>query len=252
MLSKNEIKYIQSLKAKKQRREAGVFVVEGFKIISELLSNNTYEAVKVFGTQAFFEQTSETLLEGVACTVVTENELTVISFLQTPQQCLALVKVIDHAFEPFDRHQWSIMLDGIQDPGNLGTIIRIADWFGIKTIYASNDTVELYNPKVAQATMGSLFRVKVMYGPCEQWLKQYAPVCYVTAMDGENIWNIQSLAPGVVVIGNEGKGIGNAIASMSSGTIAIPRIGQAESLNAGVATGIILSHLLKPALKNNA
>lgn len=246
MLSKNEIKYIQSLKAKKERQEAGVFVAEGPKIISELIGDNPGEIVKVFGLPAFFSTLPAESVAQIPTTIVSSEELERISFLQAPQQCLALVKMKDHAFEPFKPGRWSLMLDGIQDPGNLGTIIRIADWFGIEYIYANNDTAEMYNPKVVQATMGSLFRVKMMYGDCAQWLHTYTPVCYTTAMKGQSIWKSKAFTPGVVVIGNEGKGVSAAIENLATATISIPKMGGAESLNAGVATGIILSHLLQP------
>jgi len=245
MLSKNEIKYIQSLKAKKERHEAGVFVAEGPKIISELIGDNPGEIVKVFGLSSFFSSQPVPTLASIPHTIVSADELERISFLQAPQQCLALVKMRHFEFDTFVRGKWKLMLNGIQDPGNLGTIIRIADWFGIEHIYASNDTAEMYNPKVVQATMGSLFRVKVIYGSCEQWLQTYQPHCYITAMTGTSIWQTNALTPGVIVIGNEGKGVSAAIEKLATETISIPKLGGAESLNAAVATGIILSHLLQ-------
>ncbi len=245
MLSKNEIKYIQSLKAKKQRREMGVFVVEGDKSILELLSNNKYVPEKVYGTEAFFAQTPERLVRHVPHKIISDEDLQSISFLQAPQHSLALVKMIDYPFEPFAKNGWSLMLDDIQDPGNLGTIIRIADWFGVENIYASEDTAEVYNPKAVQASMGSIFRTKVMYGNCEQWLTKYKPNCYVTTMLGQSVWSLPPMPPRVIVIGNEGRGVSAAISSLASVHISIPKLGHAESLNAGVATGIILSHLLQ-------
>jgi TrmH family RNA methyltransferase len=245
MLSKNEIKYIQSLKAKKQRREMGVFVVEGSKSILELLSNNRYVPEIVYGTESFFAQTPEGLVSHVPHKIISEEDLQSISFLQTPQHSLALVKMVDHPFEPFAKNTWSLMLDSLQDPGNLGTIIRIADWFGIENIYASEDTAEVYNPKVVQASMGSIFRTKVMYGNCEQWLTKYKPNCYVATMQGQSVWSLPVMLPGVIVIGNEGRGVSATISALATQHISIPKLGYAESLNAGVAAGIILSHLLQ-------
>ncbi|HSC52439.1 MAG TPA: RNA methyltransferase [Phnomibacter sp.] len=246
MLSKNEIKYIQSLKAKKQRHEAGVFIAEGPKIIEELIRQHAASVIKVFGLLSFFKEIPSSVLSKINHVVISEAELERISMLQAPQQCLALVHLKEQAFEPFVAGSWSLMLDSIQDPGNLGTIIRIADWFGIEHIYASADTADCFNPKVVQATMGSLFRVKMMYGPCEQWLQTHQPACYITAMQGKSIWETDAISPGVIIIGNEGKGVSAALAAHATGSMSIPKLGGAESLNAAVATGIILSHVLQP------
>lgn len=245
MLSKNEVKYIQSLRLKKEREQAGLFVAEGGKITDELLLCKTYEVITVYGL-AGYTNSRQTKHPGTTFRAVDEATLQKISQRQTPQQCLALVKMRPQVFEPFDPDSWSLMLDGIQDPGNLGSIIRIADWFGIRNIYATPETADLYNPKVVQATMGSICRVKMMYGPCLEALQKMGPTCYATHQQGDSIWEIGPLAPGVIMIGNEGKGLDDAFMALARKKISIPRLGGAESLNAAIATGIVVSHLMKP------
>lgn len=249
MLSKNEVKYIQSLKAKKQRLEANAFVVEGHKTVLELLAHQRWMVQALYGTETFLQTIPKNLTLPAKTVTISQEDLERISFLQTPQSCLAVVALPAAASAHFPANNWSLLLDDIQDPGNLGTIIRIADWFGIEHIFATEHTADVYNPKVIQASMGGFLRVQMHYGPCAVWLQQQQPVCYIADMHGHNVWQLQQPQPGVLVIGNEGNGVSEHIAAFATQTISIPKLGAAESLNAGVATGILLSHLLQSTNK---
>jgi TrmH family RNA methyltransferase len=244
MPTASQFKLIHSLKDKKHREENGLFVAEGVKVVNELLQTPDFIIEKLYSTTEAGIHWSQTSLPAGILEQVTEQELRRMSLLQTPASVLALVKLPERSFLDFPQNQWSLLLDGIQDPGNLGTIIRLADWFAIENIYATEDTADCFNPKVVQASMGSIFRVKVMYGPCHEWLTKATVPVYGTAMQGTNIWQQQKVAPGVLVIGNEGKGIRNEVGAFIKKVLTIPKLGKAESLNAGVATGILLSHLL--------
>jgi RNA methyltransferase, TrmH family len=240
----SQFKLIQSLKDKKRREEHGLFVAEGTKVVQELLQSTAFPIQKLYFT-------SETGLEQELAKVpagllesVSEKDMNRMSLMQTPGSVLALVNQPSYSFTAFPDNQWSLLMDGIQDPGNLGTIIRLADWFGINSIFATTDTADCFGPKVVQASMGSLFRVKVIYGSCNLWLQEAKVPIYGTAMQGKSIWQHQHVPPGVLVIGNEGKGIREEVGTHICSVFSIPRLGQAESLNAGVATGIILSHLM--------
>jgi TrmH family RNA methyltransferase len=240
MLSKNELKYIQSLCHKKQRQEERLFLVEGAKLVEELLQNGL-NVRKIYAIPVWAEKHSHL----PQLTVITEEELAKISNLQAPNQVLAIVAQPEPAAEPVLSGQLTLLLDGIQDPGNLGTIIRIADWFGIRQIVASMDTVELYNPKVIQSTMGSYARVQVFYRPLAGLLSAVTLPVYGALLDGENMYEVAPVKEGILLIGNESKGIHSDLLPFVSHPITIPRIGGAESLNAAVATGIIVSHLTR-------
>jgi TrmH family RNA methyltransferase len=244
MPTASQFKLIQSLKDKKHREEKGLFVAEGVKVVNELLQTPDFIIEKLYSTTDVGIQWGKTRLPAGIHEQVTEQEMRRMSLLQTPSSVLALVKMPPSSFLDFPKNQWSLLLDGIQDPGNLGTIIRLADWFAIEHIYATEDTADSFNPKVVQASMGSIFRVKVMYGPCQEWLTKSAAPVYGTAMQGTSIWQEQKVAPGILVIGNEGKGIRSEVGAFMNTVFSIPKLGKAESLNAGVATGILLSHLL--------
>jgi RNA methyltransferase, TrmH family len=238
MLSKNEAKYIQSLYHKKTREAEGVFVVEGVKIVEELLASD-YDVKKIYATEEW-KKSIDTSTEIIQ---VTGDELQRISGLQTANKVLAIAmqkQIAKHQF----KGRITIVLDGIQDPGNMGTIIRIADWFGVKQIIASDDTVELYNPKVLQSSMGSFIRVEVWYGDIVEELKKANVPVYGALLDGKNVFEMQKVNEGLLVIGNESKGLNEEVIQLISQPITIPRFGGAESLNAAVATGIILSHIV--------
>ncbi len=239
MLSKNELKYIQSLCHKKQREAEGLFIAEGAKLAEELLQSN-YRVKKIYAL-AEWVAAHPGLTEDLH--TVTEAELKKISLLQTPNRVLIIAEQQPPEALALTHHNFTLALDGVQDPGNLGTIIRIADWFGIRQIVASEDTVERYNPKVIQATMGSFLRVNMYYGPLTGYLQNCGLPIFGAVLDGKSLYQQEAVQEAVLVIGNEAKGIREPLLSMITHPVTIPRIGGAESLNAAVAAGIIVSHL---------
>lgn len=241
MLIKSQVKYIQSLSHKKLRDSEGVFVAEGPKLINELLSARL-PLLELFAVREWIEVQKPL---PAAVTEISQGELERISQLQTPNQVLGIFKKPDFSANKPLRNTISIMLDTIQDPGNLGTIIRCADWFGISQVFCSTDCADAWNIKVVQATMGSIARVEVAYGSLEQWLEQDPDLpTYAAVLEGTDLRKHPHIKEGIIIIGNESKGISDAVLARCSNRITIPRHGQAESLNAAVATGIILSHLV--------
>jgi RNA methyltransferase, TrmH family len=236
MLSKNELKYIQSLCHKKHRDEEKLFIAEGPKLAEELLQSN-FEIKHLYATKQWMQAQSSLQ---VPSTEITETELTRISNLQTANQVLLIAKQKELANEPVLNDNLTIVLDGIQDPGNMGTIIRIADWFGIKQIIASEDSVEIYNPKVVQSTMGSICRVHVWYKDLHDWINGVRLPVYGALLNGQNIYTVKDAKEGLLLIGNESKGIREPLKSKITHPVTIPKKGGAESLNAAVATGIIV------------
>jgi TrmH family RNA methyltransferase len=242
MLIKSQVKYIQSLSHKKLRDEEGVFVAEGPKLINELLSAGL-PLQQLYGVKEWIEGQVQPMTNSI--TEISQSELERISGLQTPNQVLGIFKKPALVTHPPERNTVSLMLDTIQDPGNLGTIIRCADWFGISQIFCSVDCADAYNPKVVQASMGSIARVQVMYGTLAQLLAEAPDVpTYAAVLHGTDVRKLPPIKEGVIIIGNESKGISDALLALSRNRVTIPRYGKAESLNAAVATGIILSHLV--------
>lgn len=238
MLSKKVVKDIQSLGLKKYREETGLFVAEGPKIVGELLRIIPAQIEAVYATTSW-----KTLNSEVKNTIeVSEAELEKISQLKAPNQVVAVVK--QFPVLPIDASLFTLYLDTLQDPGNFGTIVRIADWFGVKQIVCSAGCADLYNPKVVQATMASIARVNVFYDEKEDWLKQQEVPIYAAALNAKTLSSFAKIERGILIIGNESKGIRNEFLDLASERITIPRRGEAESLNAAVATGILLSHLL--------
>ncbi|RXK85467.1 TrmH family RNA methyltransferase [Filimonas effusa] len=237
MVTKNEVKYIQSLYQKKNRLEERLFIAEGPKLVGEMLQSG-YVIRNIYATSQWCDNNSN-----IPATPVSDAELEKISLLQTPNQVLAIGEQRPPSGDPVLKGHFSLVLDGIQDPGNLGTIIRIADWFGISQIIASPDTAEFYNPKVIQSTMGSFLRVNLWYQPLQELLSQSPVPVFGALLNGKSIHSQQPLNEGLLVIGNESKGIREPLLPFISNALTIPRIGHAESLNAAVATGILLSHL---------
>ena len=246
MISKNKIKYIRSLELKKNRNKEGVFVAEGHKVVDDLLA--LQPALLIVATAEWLK--GKQLGAETEVIEVTDEELKKVSFLQHPQQVLAVFRqdqataIDSFGFSGIDTTELSLALDGVQDPGNLGTIIRIADWFGITHIYCSQDTADVYNPKVVQATMGSIARVKVEYGNLlglVESLSADVPV-YGTLLDGENIYQQPLENRGLIVMGNEGKGISPALAQKVNRRLLIPNFPEgrptADSLNVAIATAI--------------
>lgn len=236
MVSKNQIKLIKSLSQKKFRNKHGLFVVEGLKGIREFL-NSDFELVSLFTTGSAFEVSEELL------NLVDEKELKKISFLKTPQQALAVFRIPD--FREIQLSGLILVLDGVRDPGNLGTMIRLCDWFGIEQIICSEDTVDCYNPKVVQASMGSLTRVKVFYTNVAGIIfdNKEIPV-YGAMLEGENIYKSELPEFAFIVMGNEANGVSEEVESLLTHRINIPQFGNSqdtESLNVATATAIILS-----------
>lgn len=239
MLVKSQVKYIQSLSQKKVRDAEDVFVAEGEKIVQELLHEGLVKPITIYTVTPNDSRKGE----NYPIEVISSHEMERISFLSSPSTMLGVFKKPTPKKVDY-RQGWVLMLDGIQDPGNLGTIIRSADWFGVKQIICSELTADCFNPKVVQATMGSIARVSIIYTELKHWCQLHADLPkYAAMLDGISIKEMKTNGNGVLIIGNESKGVGESLLSESMTPITIPRIGAAESLNAAVATSIILSHL---------
>ncbi len=244
MLSKNNIKYIRSLKLNKFRQKYNNFVVEGDKIVQEMLQDDNIEIENIYALPAWIE-TMDNLLKfhKEKLIAVNQKELKKISFLKTPNKVLVIARMLSKNIDLEEvSNGFSIYLDGIQDPGNMGTIVRIADWFGISTIFCSANTVTLYNAKVLQATMGAFMRVKVIELTFKELIVKFPDLpVYGTVLGGENIFKAKLERKGIIVIGNEAKGISEEVLQQLNYKISIPSEAKngAESLNAAVATGIV-------------
>lgn len=236
MLSRNQIKLITSLQHKKYRSKYNLFVVEGVKGVNEFLDSQ-YVLDKIFCTELFVHQVSSDHVQ-----IISDDELKKISSLKTPNQVLALFSISETQYPDFKTS--TIVLDGINDPGNLGTIIRLCDWFGIEQIVCSPTTVDCFNSKVVQSSMGSLKCVSIIYSELKSFLSATTLPIYLTAMEGENIYEKQLSRNAVIVMGNEANGISKEILEMIPNLITIPRFGKSqetESLNVASATAILLS-----------
>lgn len=245
MLSKKLIKYIQSLSHKKLRDEEGVFIAEGPKIVAELLAGNRFLCRMICARESWI-LSNEKLLNHVDTGIHEINEYTLnkISLLKTPNLVIGIFEKARPKNTPDFENKLTIILDDISDPGNLGTIIRIADWFGIENIFCSEHCVDVFNPKVIQSTMGSIGRVNVWYADLASIIvanKNIPP--YAATLDGTSIAEFENTSEGFILIGNEANGISDKLLALVKHHITIPRLGEAESLNAAVATGIILSHM---------
>lgn len=245
MISKNTIKFVRSLEMKKKRAAEGLFVAEGPKVVGDLMRHAS--PVHLYATREWIAANHGAAGGAVE---ITEDELRRLSFLQNPQQVLAVFpipgKAGDDMWTVRTGDGLTIALDGVQDPGNFGTIIRIADWFGIRTILCSHDTADAYNPKVVQATMGSIARTRIIYTDLCRTLSaldKAIPV-YGTLLDGDNIYTQELTSDGIIVFGNEGKGISPAVRQLVSRRLLIPDFCEgntAESLNVAIATAITCS-----------
>jgi TrmH family RNA methyltransferase len=241
MLSKSKAKYIQSLGQKKHRDEEGRFIAEGPKIVEELIQSVPGMIEEIYATQEWLE-TNQTTVGAIKADVVSEDELIRISQLKTPNKVIAVVRKLFVDETPVVNERLSLVLDTIQDPGNLGTIIRLADWYDISQIICSPDCADVYNPKVVQASMGSISRVHVIYEDLPDWLGRHNEIpVYAMVLNGKDIDEIGKLKEGLIVIGNESRGISDEVAGYASERITIGRKGKAESLNAAIATAIVLS-----------
>ena len=246
MISKTHTKYIQSLQHKKFRDESGEFIAEGPKVVLELLAAGKFVCNEVFAEPGWLDENATLPGKYPATTfeVIQDFELEKISALATPNKILAVFKQWSSHADIKPGGKITLALDTIQDPGNMGTIIRIADWFAIENIVCSMGCADKYNPKVVQSTMGSLTRVNIVYTDLTAWLEKNSQVkIYAAALDGKNIKKVAPVKEGVIVIGNESKGISDEVMALVNEKITIPKAGGAESLNAAVAAGIILSQL---------
>ena len=244
MLSKTKLKYIQSLSQKKFRLQEGLFIAEGPKLVNDLLEMKNAAIQEIFALKEWIEDNKK-IADSYQVVEITAIELEKISQLSSPNQVVAVVKKIAIDENIQVKGKFTLVLDNIQDPGNMGTIIRIADWYGIDQIVCNTQSADMYNPKVIQSTMGSIARVKVFYTDLSDWLsKQKGISIYAAMLNGDDVTSMQKIKEGIIVIGNESKGISDDVLKLVSKKITIPQKGKAESLNAAVATGIILSHLL--------
>lgn len=249
MLSKSQISLLKSLQHKKERIEQGLFLVEGYKSIVEFI-NSSYQIEAIYYTSSFDPKMLK-LSRKINLYETSVTDLQKISSLKTPQEVLALVKI--PAWPALNnqklKQKFSLVLDGIQDPGNMGTIIRTADWFGITDIICATDTVDVYNPKVVQASMGSLSRVNVHYTSLTEILPQLNLPIFGAMLNGENIYKTNFGTEGLIVMGNEGNGLRPEVERLIKKAVTIPRVGNAESLNVGIATALFCSEIKRNSYK---
>ncbi|MFT5513058.1 MAG: TrmH family RNA methyltransferase [Bacteroidia bacterium] len=241
LVTKNQIKFVQSLHRKKYRQKYSQFIVEGAKSVGELI-HSSYEIESIYALPDWLNE-HKSINASLSIVEASQKDLERMSFFKTASSVIAIAKQQKTAI--VEESDWVICLDDIKDPGNLGTIVRIADWYGISTIYASEQTVDLYNPKTISSTMGSFSRVDVLYGDLESVLKNTAKQVFYALMDGASLYEQPKLEKGMLVIGSEANGISDALLSLNHTAITIPKTGGAESLNAAVATAIICDRLLR-------
>ena len=248
MLSKNQIKEIRLLHVSKYRKREQYFIAEGPTIVQEFI-NSIYTIDTIFATETWINNNTNTQHNIVK---ITPKELQAISLLKTPNQVLATVKYPEKKLLNHNTGELILALDTIQDPGNLGTIIRIADWYGIKKLVCSLDTADAYNPKVVQASMGAITRVNFIYTNLNKWLRALPKNTniYGTMLDGDSIYEAELNNDGIIIIGNEGNGISKEIQEIISHRIKIPAYGDSlmESLNAAVATAIVCNEFRRKQL----
>lgn len=251
MISKNLIKYIKSLELKKNRIKEDVFVAEGPKVVEDL--SEIFIPEHLIGTEEWFKTNNKNIRQQDV--TVTEDELKKISFLQHPQQVLGIFKIPKPKVDiNICENELCLALDRVQDPGNLGTIIRIADWFGISTIFCSNDTVDAFNPKVVQATMGSIAHVNIIYTDLDKFIenKPANALVYGTSLNGDNIYDQELTPTGIIVMGNEGNGISQQILSKIDRSLFIPcyqKSRKADSLNVAIATALTCAEFRRQSRK---
>lgn len=245
MLTKAQIKHLQSLKLKKYRQNYDEFVIEGDKLITEALLGNA-EVILLVATEEWFYVHRTEIPDNIPIETATMSTLEKLTSMATAPPVIAVLKqkiVDENKF--INPNEWIVALDGINDPGNLGTILRTCWWFGITKIVCSLTCVELYNPKVIQSSMGAIFRVDVMYTDLNNYLHKNKLPVYGATLHGENIEKISFKASGIMIIGSESHGISPEILPYCKHQITIAKSGDAESLNAGVAAGILLHELRK-------
>jgi TrmH family RNA methyltransferase len=249
VISKQQIKHIRSLQQKKYRNDSNMFVVEGLKMVSEAILQVPRQIECIYLTSKYLNQFNLDISEQKFQIIETSSEdFKKISSLTTPQEILAIIKKTEVSdLSLFTPNDIFLVLDGIRDPGNMGTIIRLADWFGIKQIVCSPDTVECYNPKVVQASMGAILRVNIIYTALTSWLKNIKMkkevTIYSTSLNGENLYNSILKKPAVIILGNESNGITNEVSLFADRNLCIPNFSnfpdKTESLNVSIAAAIV-------------
>jgi len=243
MLSKNQIKLIKSLGQKKGRQQNGLFVVEGIKGVSEFLKSD-YKLKNLYTTKSIFEAPNHLISE------ISEADLKKITALKNPNTALAIFEIPESITS--QEKGLVVALDDVRDPGNLGTIIRLCDWYGIKNLVCSHNTVDCYNSKVVQATMGSLTRVNLQYVDLVNYLESSKLDAFGTFLEGENIYTANLPTEGVIILGNEANGISEAIEAKVNRKVTIPQFGAVkatESLNVANATAILLSEFSRRTIE---
>jgi TrmH family RNA methyltransferase len=235
-ISKNQLKIITSLSQKKYRQKHKLFIAEGIKVVNELLKSS-FEIDTLFATDDFqTDISSEKIIR------ISEKDLQKISNLKTPNKVLGLFKIPHEKL--IQKNGLTIALDAINDPGNLGTIIRLCDWFGVSQLICSQETVDSYNQKVVQASMGSLTRISIIYADLDTYLQETNLPTFIADMDGVNVYKTQLPKEAILIMGNEANGVSNEIKALIKNKISIPRFGETqetESLNVATATAILLS-----------
>ncbi|RCS27907.1 RNA methyltransferase [Polaribacter sp. WD7] len=235
-ISKNQLKLITSLSQKKYRQKHKLFIAEGIKVVQEFL-NSKFKLEMLFCVDSVLFDVSEEKM-----TVISEVELKKISTLKNPNKVLALFKIPEG--QEFVNKGFCVALDGVNDPGNLGTIIRLCDWFGVEELICSKDTVDCYNSKVVQASMGSLTRIAVRYLDLENFINNSKLPAFIAEMDGENVYKTTLPKEAILLMGNEANGVSAKLKNLIENSISIPRFGKnqaTESLNVATATAVLLS-----------
>lgn len=242
MISKQQSKFVKSLKLKKYRKNASSFLIEGAKNVQEVLMAD-YEVHHLFVTKKFLDEYPQ--FSEMDYNLCTEKELISLGTFQSNEYALAVAGMKDQALD-MSKVQFAIALDDVSDPGNLGTIIRIADWYGIKTILASKETADFYNPKVISASMGSFTRVSMHYVDLSHFLsKNTSHRVYGALLQGSNIYKTKFSFPSILLLGNESNGINAALMDYIDEQVTIPKIGGAESLNVAVSTAIMCDNIFR-------
>ena len=241
-LTKSKAKYIKSLQLKRSRTEEGKFIVEGNKSVLEFMASD-FIVDEVVGTEEFYAQVQHDLLP--ESTFLTNSKtLSTLGTFKTNKAALAVVQIKTSATFSLNKDEFVLALDEINDPGNLGTIIRVADWYGIKNLLLGYNSVDIYNPKVVSATKGSLTRVNIYNVNLPEFIAEYQGQVFAADMKGEPLSSIQPMNSGILLIGSESHGISHELDPYITKRITIPKRGGAESLNVAVATGIMCNHLL--------
>jgi RNA methyltransferase, TrmH family len=243
MISKPKARLIKSLQVKKYRLAEQCFIVQGTKAVQETLRSD-FEVLLLLGTEAFL-RTVHSGKKAREVIETSEKELTSLGSVETNSSALAVVRMKPNTVPVLSPNQFTLLLDDIRDPGNLGSIIRTADWYGVKSIIASPETTDVYNPKVISATMGSFLRVSIYYSNLELFLESTKLPVFGAFLDGENVHTTEFGSGGMIVIGNESKGISPGVEKRVTRRVTVPRKGGAESLNASVATAVILDNVFR-------